>query len=304
MGITKRVKVGLDETRMLILGAQILLGFALRSPFEDAFEALSLEQRWMTAAALMLMVVTVALLIAPGTFHRLAENGNDTGRLLWLVTRVADVALLPLGAAIGLAVLIGCERIFGRGAGIAAGALFTALALGIWYGAGYLRRTQAGQRERANAARLVAVVQKTPLHDRIDHMLTEARVILPGAQALLGFQLAIVLTKTFDALPMSSKALHGISLGCIALAVILLIAPAAYHRIVCAGEDKEEVHSVGSWFITAATVPLALGLAGDVYVVIAKIADSHAVGAAAAAASLVLLVAFWHALPLVMRWRR
>ena len=29
-------------------------------------------------------------------------------------------------------------------------------------------------------------------------MLTEARVILPGAQALLGFQLAIVLTDTFD----------------------------------------------------------------------------------------------------------
>jgi hypothetical protein len=289
---------------MLILGAQILLGFALRSPFEDAFEALSPEQRTMAAAALMLIVVTVTLLITPGTFHRLAEDGNDTGRLLSMVTRVADIALLPLGAAIGLSVLIGCERIFGRGAGIAAGALFTALTLGLWYGVGYFRRTQTGQRERANAARLIAVVQKTPLHDRIDQMLTEARVILPGAQALLGFQLAIVLTKAFDSLPASSKALHGISLGFIALAVILLIAPAAYHRIVCAGEDKEEIHKVGTWFITAATVPLALGMAGDVHVVIAKIADSHAIGAAAAGASLVMLVLLWHVLPLVLRARR
>jgi hypothetical protein len=31
---------------------------------------------------------------------------------------------------------------------------------------------------------------KTDVHDKIRHALTEARVVLPGAQALLGFQLA------------------------------------------------------------------------------------------------------------------
>ena len=35
-----------------------------------------------------------------------------------------------------------------------------------------------------------AVRETAPLHARIEQMLTEARVILPGAQALLGFQLA------------------------------------------------------------------------------------------------------------------
>jgi hypothetical protein len=151
--------------------------------------------------------------------------------------------------------------------------LFAVLALGVWYGAGYFRRTQRGPASRR-------------------------------AQALLGFHLAIVLTNAFESLPASSKALHGISLGCIALAVILLIAPAAYHRVVCAGEDKEEVHRVGSWFITAATVPLALGLTGDVHVVIARIADSHALGAAAAGTSLVLLILLWHVLPMALRARR
>ena len=43
--------------------------------------------------------------------------------------------------------------------------------------------------------------ETAPLHSRIEQMLTEARVILPGAQALLGFQLAIVLTDTFEKLP-------------------------------------------------------------------------------------------------------
>ena len=35
----------------------------------------------------------------------------------------------------------------------------------------------------------------TPLHTRIDQMLTEARVILPGAQAILGFQLIVTIRR-------------------------------------------------------------------------------------------------------------
>ena len=35
---------------------------------------------------------------------------------------------------------------------------------------------------------------KTPLRAKVEQMLTEARVLIPGAQALLGFQMAIMLT--------------------------------------------------------------------------------------------------------------
>jgi hypothetical protein len=135
-------------------------------------------------------------------------------------------------------------------------------------------------------------------------MLTEARVIIPGAQALLGFQLTITITRSFGNLPMSSQIVHAASLGCIALAAILLMAPAAYHRIVFAGQNAEEMHRVGSIFICAATVPLALGMAGDVYVVIAKIAASATVGAIAGGAALLLLVGLWHVLPMAVRLRR
>jgi hypothetical protein len=65
------------------------------------------------------------------------------------------------------------------------------------------------------------------------------RVILPGAQALMDFQLVIVLTSTFEKLPDFSRLLHGIALLCVALFGILLIAPAALRRIVWAGEDSE-----------------------------------------------------------------
>ena len=46
-------------------------------------------------------------------------------------------------------------------------------------------------------ARTTTDKSPTPLTIRIEHMLTEARVVLPGAQALFGFQLSIVLTRSF-----------------------------------------------------------------------------------------------------------
>jgi len=69
--------------------------------------------------------------------------------------------------------------------------------------------------------------------------------------------------------------MHAVSVFLVAIAVVLLMAPAAYHRIVYAGEVSEDMHRVGSALVTAATVPLALGLAGDVCVVITKIAGSQ-----------------------------
>ena len=72
--------------------------------------------------------------------------------------------------------------------------------------------------------------------------------------------------------------MHAVSLFLVAIAVVLLMAPAAYHRIVYAGQVSEDMHRVGSALVTAATVPLALGLAGDVCVVIAKIAGSQLPG--------------------------
>jgi hypothetical protein len=140
---------------------------------------------------------------------------------------------------------------------------------------------------------------KTPLHAKIEQMLTEARVVLPGVQALFGFQLAIVLTQSFEQLPRASIIMHSASLFLSAIAVVLLMAPAAYHRIVYAGEDSDDMHRVGSALVTAATVPLALGLAGDVYVVITKIAASPVAGVAAGGLALVFLVGLWHVYPLL-----
>src|SRR5205823_5081640 len=74
--LSKKVKTALDETRMLILGAQILLGFEFRAAFSDGFDKLPEHSRHSEALALMLMVTSVALMIAPGPYHRLVEGGR------------------------------------------------------------------------------------------------------------------------------------------------------------------------------------------------------------------------------------
>jgi len=58
------------------------------------------------------------------------------------------------------------------------------------------------------------------------------------------------------------------------LAVILLLAPAAYHRIVERGETTEHRHQFASGMILAATIPLALGICGDFFVVLRKVLRS------------------------------
>jgi hypothetical protein len=131
---------------------------------------------------------------------------------------------------------------------------------------------------------------RTALKDKIDQVLTEARVVLPGVQALLGFQLSIMLMQGFESLPPSSKYIHVASLALLTLSIILLMSPAAYHRIVARGEDTQDVHRFASRMLLFTMVPLPLGFAGDFYVVVRKTLNSNAW---ASFSSIVMLLFFY-----------
>src|ERR1700754_2601263 len=81
---------------------------------------------------------------------------------------------------------------------------------------------------------------QTPLGTRIEQVLTEARLIIPGGQALFGFQFVAMLTTGFDRLPQTSKIAHAAALGLIALNIVLVMMPAAVHRLSYGGEDSKE----------------------------------------------------------------
>jgi hypothetical protein len=101
-----------------------------------------------------------------------------------------------------------------------------------------------------------------------------------------------------------SKYVHLASLGFIAVTVVLLMTPAAYHRIVEQGEETEHFHRFASKIIVAALVPLALGLSGGVYVVVQKVTDSTLVAVVAALVTLALFWELWFGITLYRRTQR
>jgi hypothetical protein len=297
MDAPDKLKLALDETRMLVLGAQVLLGFQLRSAFQEGFEKLSPHAKALDAASLLLMVLVIGLLVTRAIHHRLVEYGNATPRIMRNVGLLMALALLPFAVSLGFNVFVAVESFAGSTWAIASSLLVTMLALWFWFGLEWLAVSQKRK------APMKYIQQKISLPTKIDQMLTEARVILPGAQAVLGFQLAVILTDAFEKLEPMSKVAHTFALTFVALATILLMAPAAYHRIVYGGDASQTFLDLGGRFIMAATFALALGLATDMYVVIGKITHSGAIGLAAATLSLGVLSGLWHVSPFLMRQR-
>src|SRR5438105_7819229 len=149
MNISPKVKIALDETRILVLGVQILVGFQFRSVFETLYDQTPSWSRYLVGLALLLMIFALALLVLPGLYQYLVEDGNDSGQLHGLITRSADFALAPFAASLAIDMGIAGERILGQSGGIAIGAAVGAIAVIFWYGVGAWRMRSTGQAERA-----------------------------------------------------------------------------------------------------------------------------------------------------------
>jgi hypothetical protein len=279
----------LNEARMLLLGGQVLLGFSFRICFEEKFDQIARSAQMAEIAGLGIMTAALGWLIWPAAFHQIKENGRTTASIHTFTTNVLDWALLPF--AIGLALtLYTVSTALELPYSIVIGAAAGAFAIATWYG--WSRAGRPPGRKQKVQKELVRQEQndrdKPDLPDRIKKVLIECRMALPGAQAFLGFQFAIVFAQGFERLPRTWQVIHFLSLLATIIATVLLISPAAYHRMHEAGEDTEQFRKVASRLLLAALVFLGPGMAGDLFVVIAKGTQSAA--AAGVIAGLLLLV--------------
>lgn len=296
MAIEDKLKTALDESRLLILGAQVLFGFQFEAVFQELFSGIPTASRYVHCAGLVLLLISVGLLIAPSLFHQIVFAGESRPGAARIASVLAATSLLPLTLGLGAATFVTFEQLFNRSIGIAAGASFTAIALGLLYGLGF-----AFRQERKES--MAQEHTSTSLKSRIEQMLTEARVIIPGAQALLGFQLIAVLTRAFTELPPVFKYIHVVGLSAVALSVTLLMTPAALHRIGFHGEDNPRFFQIGSLLVVAGSIPLAVGIASDVAVVFFKAVESAGIAMASGVASLTVLLGLWLGYPLLVAGR-
>jgi hypothetical protein len=247
------------------------------------------------ACGLTLLMVSIAFLVAPSMHHRIVEGGRDSARVLKLATDFAGFALLPLTFALAFDMFVTVAWTLGLVAGTTIGATFFLVAILSFYSLGFLLRNEKPAMAKDKTVR-------TPLDVQVDQLLTEARLIIPGAQALLGFQFAVTLMRAFAELPDAVKMLHVAALCCIGLAVILLMAPASIHRIAFDGEDDPAFVKVASWFVIAAPLPLAFGIALDTFVAAGRALQSDRAASLLSLAATVVLLGTWYVYPLAQRF--
>ena len=295
MALHSKVKNALDEARILVLGAQVLLGFQYRAFFEKGYEKLGTAERALEIGALFALLFAIAALFLPAARHRIVEHGRDTARFHRFTMRVVRVVLLPFAVGLSFDLAIAGNRIAGPWGGATSGALTFVAALALWYGH-FFHRDRQEEEEPEDA------VEDTPLGQRIVEVLTEARILLPGAQALLGFQLAMVLMEAFSQLPHAVALVHLCSLGFVALATIVLMSPAAYHRIVERGRDTERFHAFASRMVLIALALLGPGFAGDLYVVMRRAGYDRA-ALPVALGTLLIFYSIWFGAMAVLRAR-
>ncbi|MEI6350020.1 MAG: DUF6328 family protein [Verrucomicrobiota bacterium] len=286
--IEQKIRSALDETRILILGIQVLIGLQWRAAFEKGYETLAPGLQYLGLIGLVLMLVGFSVLVAPVCYHNIVAKGEDTPQMHSFATRCAEIALLPFAAALGLNMFMTADRIESRGIALLLGVAMTVVALGFWYG--WEIMCLGAERKRKEP---MEQNEPTKLSSKIDHALTEARMVLPGAQALLGFQFVAVFAESFEKLPKTLKEIHLLSLLLVALCAVLLMSPAAYHRIVERGENTARFYTVANRLVLAALVPLGIGISLDFYVVAQKIIQHNGAAVISALALATIYFGLW-----------
>jgi cytochrome bd-type quinol oxidase subunit 2 len=290
-GLRWKIQNALDESRMLVLGLQVLLGFHFRAVFEPKFAELPAQMQYLILTGLALIVLTLGLLFQPPLFHQLVERGNDTKRLNRLIARamrpVLPIFLVALCLDVFITTSLAAGTALARAMMLAVG--LVGVGYFVWLEWAAYHRAPTGQEHAMNNE----VEEPTPLKNKIRQVLTEARVVLPGAQALMGFQFASVFMEGFDKIPYASKLTHLASLLSITLAIMFLVAPAAYHRIVDHGEETEDFYRFASKMVLAGIVALGLGIVGDLYLVGRQVTGSVPIAVALTVVSFLVLFGLW-----------
>ena len=272
--MTEKIDNALNESRILVLVTQVLLGFQYQSIFQNGFEKLPRASQYVKLSGLGLMLIALALLLSPAAYHRIVEQGNISLKFHKFISQVSEQALLPFAIGLSFDFYIVADKLLGHTTGLLFGVVTLGIALFFWYGIEVLvANRDPKQKDKPCGMKS----QPTPLKDKIKFVLMEARVVLPGTQALLGFQFAAVLTESFDKLARTAQHIHLASLDAVGLSTVCLMAPAAFHRIVEQGEDTERLHTFSSYMVLGAMAFLALGIAGDVFVVTQKVLHTTSV---------------------------
>ena len=141
--------------------------------------------------------------------------------------------------------------------------------------------------------------EQVKLSEAASFLLEECRMVLPGIQAIFGFQLIAVFNQRFSDLAELEQALHFVAMTLDAVAIAMVMCPAAYHRMQMPFRVTQQFIRNSSRLLMASMVPLGLGLSLDYYLIGHLVFEDTPRGwlAAAAIALFGVLSLFWVVFP-------
>ncbi len=130
-----------------------------------------------------------------------------------------------------------------------------------------------------------------------EYLLDECRMVLPGLQALFGFQLIAVFSAGFESkLSANQRLMHLAAIGLSAIAVAFIMTPAALHRQRGSTEVTESFIRISSRLLLCSMVPLALSISIDFYLVSRAITQQRLV-LFTVGVLLIVFAVMWFVLP-------
>jgi len=140
--------------------------------------------------------------------------------------------------------------------------------------------------------------EEISLDDAATHLLEECRMVLPGIQALFGFQLIAVFNQGFgEKLSHAQQLVHLAAIVLTTLAMALVMTPAALHRQAEPTSVSERFLWIASNVVLAGMFPLALAVGLDAYVVANVVLHNDGAAAALAIALVAVFFFLWLVLP-------
>jgi hypothetical protein len=124
----------LNELRVAVPGVTVLFAFLLAVPFSRGWSRVTTFQRDVFLVAFLATGVSVALLTAPSSYHRLRFREGNKEHLVRIGNRLTIAGIAAFAVALEAVVLLVIDYVVALDAAIAATVSFTVLVAGLWYG--------------------------------------------------------------------------------------------------------------------------------------------------------------------------
>src|ERR1700694_4539650 len=132
--LEEETRTVIEGTRMVLPGIQAFFGFQLIALFNNRFQDLTHIEQVLHLIALLMLALSIALIMTPAAYHRIAERGMISRHFVDLASRFLEFAMFPLMLSITVDLFL-LARLVLDNAALSAGLALIAFLMffGLWY---------------------------------------------------------------------------------------------------------------------------------------------------------------------------